>query len=495
MAALPENPEVQKWGCMKLSLCGGHERAAAEAEAPRLIAAAMKQHEQNGQIQDWGSQAFAAFCAGADPESCSRKDGAVAEGAVEVLVKAAVSKKASAKRQAIGALGSLFRGEDVGCMQRAARLVEARVPQLLEQALKDDESSRTVRKVFGALAELVQVVPEQLSPEMLELVERALAANAGYEEIQRLGERIQQAAPQRECSKDKPTYWSGHIGDEGWAACPVTGETLSALRTMFVVNHPAELGRGRDADSYPRKYNDLRVHCAWRIEHEDGWDSFALERSKVQKTMKRLRQQGVPVQRWQSKLEEASKSLPGSTYLRETGERFLLHGCSPEVVLGILHSGFDDKVTKKGMFGAGCYFAEDPEKADQYARPDPHHKASGLEELHARLYNGENTHPEGDVFYCFAVRVVCGACVQTKGLDKSRPTKDALSGEEIFFNADLKQLVEIPGTTPPERYHTLVVNPTSESTGRSVYRNREVISFKGAMTYAEYLIAFTRELT
>ena len=157
--------------------------------------------------------------AGADPESCSRKDGAVAEGAVEVLVKAAVSKKAarkedkreiigmrrrqasavaeyaferrtytkahmratipgvclgrisrsvscvrcpkadsvlwggsalklqfskaSAKRQAIGALGSLFRGEDVGCMQRAARLVEARVPQLLEQALKDDESSRT----------------------------------------------------------------------------------------------------------------------------------------------------------------------------------------------------------------------------------------------------------------------------------------------------------------------------------------------------------------
>ena len=61
---------------------------------------------------------------------------------------------------------------------------------------------------------------------------------------------------------------------------------------MFVVNHPAELGRGRDADSYPRKYNDLRVHCAWRIEHEDGWDSFALERSKVQKTMKRLRQQG-----------------------------------------------------------------------------------------------------------------------------------------------------------------------------------------------------------
>lgn len=62
-------------------------------------------------------------------------------------------------------------------------------------------------------------------------MERALDANAGNQDIQRLGERIQQAAPQRECSKDKPTYWSGHIGDEGWAACPVTGETLSALRS------------------------------------------------------------------------------------------------------------------------------------------------------------------------------------------------------------------------------------------------------------------------
>lgn len=42
------------------------------------------------------------------------------------------------------------------------------------------------------------------------------------------------------------------------------------------------------------------------------------------------------------------------------------------------------------MFGAGCYFAEDPEKIDQYVRPDPHHNAPGLEELHSRLYTDGN---------------------------------------------------------------------------------------------------------
>jgi len=48
------------------------------------------------------------------------------------------------------------------------------------------------------------------------------------------------------------------------------------------------------------------------------------------------------------------------------------------------------------MFGAGCYFAEDVEKVDQYARPDKgpegpdHEKLAGL---HARLYKDGRTHP------------------------------------------------------------------------------------------------------
>lgn len=52
-----------------MSLCAGFESAAAEAKAPKLIIAAMKAHVENAQIQDWGSQALAAFCAFATSSS------------------------------------------------------------------------------------------------------------------------------------------------------------------------------------------------------------------------------------------------------------------------------------------------------------------------------------------------------------------------------------------------------------------------------------------
>ena len=52
-------------------------------------------------------------------------------------------------------------------------------------------------------------------------VERTLAAHSDYEEIQRLGQQILLAAPQRECPKENPTYWSGHISDLGFVGVQV----------------------------------------------------------------------------------------------------------------------------------------------------------------------------------------------------------------------------------------------------------------------------------
>lgn len=61
----------------------------------------------------------------------------------------------------------------------------------------------------------------------------------------------------------------------------------------------------------------------------------------------------------------------------------------------------------------------------------------------------------------------------------------------------MKQLVEIPGTTPPERYQTLVVNVNKEfiKGERRVYRNREFVSFNRVAIYPEYVVAFLRKLT
>ena len=139
------------------------------------------------------------------------------------------------------------------------------------------------------------------------------------------------------------------------------------------------------------------------------------------------------------------------------------------------------------MFGAGNYFAEAPEKIDQYTRPDEGLETPGLEELHSRLYRaGGNFHPGEDIFYCFLVRVTCGACLQTKGLDKER-LRDVVTGQEVFLNNDRRELSRVPGATPTFSYHTLVVN-----LGAAVLRFREFISFSGIRIYPEYLIAYRR---
>ncbi|CAK9118203.1 unnamed protein product, partial [Durusdinium trenchii] len=296
MAALPENAGVQKWGCIKLTHCTDHETLAADAL--QLVVAALRTHWTNPQVQDWASRALATLCSGMDRASCARKEEAVAEGALEALVKSARSKEVTVKRSAIGALGTLCCGEDVGRPQRVMRALEAQALEILQQTLKTDDSSRTIRKVFAALAQLMEAAPEEVSSgETLELVEKAMAVRHDNLEIQQVGRHIQQVAVPRDCAKEKPSYWSGRATDaSGWSVCPVTdATTLNALRKMFLVDHPEDLGKGRDADKYSWEYDNLQIHYAWRVEHEDCWDLYAIERAKTQKMLRRLRQQGVPI--------------------------------------------------------------------------------------------------------------------------------------------------------------------------------------------------------
>ena len=58
--------------------------------------------------------------------------------------------------------------------------------------------------------------------------------------------------------------------------------------------------------------------------------------------------------------QTACRKMPGHLY-SEVGERYLLHGTSPDHLLDILQQGFSEKLASlKGMFGAGNYFAEAP---------------------------------------------------------------------------------------------------------------------------------------
>jgi len=305
-----------------------------------------------------------------------------------------------------------------------------------------------------------------------------------------LREKLSQPSIPKQLPKEVPSYWSGQDLDQGWIAVPVAEEIFQKLSALFVVTQPRELGTGRDAASYSRAYSNLKLWCAWRIEHQSLWDKYVAERNDVVRHLRQLERSSIETPQWRSKLEDATVGMPDEL-CAPIGERYLLHGTKPEVLLDILHQGFNDKLASlRGMFGAGAYFAEDPEKIDQYTREDPGHEAPGLERLHSRLYRaGGHQHPGDDIFYCFVVRVTCGACFLSRGFKDS--LRDHDSDFQVFVNEDRRELSAVPGSDPRIPYHTLVVQTGKEAKKR-IERFLEVISFSANRAYPEYLLAYQR---
>lgn len=175
----------------------------------------------------------------------------------------------------------------------------------------------------------------------------------------------------------------------------------------------------------------------------------------------------------------------GSPAPPEVNEGWFLHGTKPETVLQILSHGLSERMCG-GKFGKGVYLAEDPEKADQYATPDSKYCSEGLlADLHRRLYRkGSRTrHPGEDLFYMFVVRAVGGIPTLTKDGEKDmdRPLQN------VFASAEKRDLSEVPGVTPPMRFHSLVVE-----LGDKIKRFREFVHFDSSRLIVEHLVAYKR---
>eukprot|EP00747_Dinoflagellata_sp_TGD_P006167 gnl/TRDRNA2_/TRDRNA2_115852_c1_seq1.p1 gnl/TRDRNA2_/TRDRNA2_115852_c1~~gnl/TRDRNA2_/TRDRNA2_115852_c1_seq1.p1 ORF type:complete len:343 (+),score=29.23 gnl/TRDRNA2_/TRDRNA2_115852_c1_seq1:50-1030(+) len=310
-----------------------------------------------------------------------------------------------------------------------------------------------------------------------------------------------------------PAYWTGNFLPQGWTLHPLRWEAFAAVCDLFRVRAPSELGCGRDAHRYHRTYCDLKVHCAWRIEHTDLWHRYVSEKRLIARHMRSLKDCGVTCPLICTKLDAEAARMPGRKE-PDCNEVFFLHGTKPQLVLPILHNGFNDRMTKaEGAFGAGIYLAEDPEKIDQYGCSDSKYEAPGLEDLHARLYRpGGNSHPDDDLFYCFVVRAACGATLTTKGLDqlcaacrsggtwsssaricavcgfdRDPPMADCDTGAILFETPERRELIQVPGSVPPIHFHSLLVE-----TGKAVKRFRECIIYDANRIYAEYLLAYRR---
>jgi len=256
------------------------------------------------------------------------------------------------------------------------------------------------------------------------------------------------------------------------ALVPNHGGEMHAIRTLFRVTDPHNLGKGRDMKSF-QPYSDLEVVHAWRI--TQPMQVYGNKMARACNDMNAMSKAGVSLRPTYTSLDNCG--LPALD--DAANEHRLLHGVKPEIVSSILQNGFHiDPRSCGGLFGKGVYFAEMPSKVDQYCTSD----VGGHHDLNQMLYANSGIPHPGEVFYCFAVRVTVGAALHTQDGEH-----DMNRGASIWGSGDKHILTAAPGTSPPVHYHTLVVE-----TGEKVLRHREFVIFDADRTSLEYLIAFRR---
>merc|ERR1712007_4912 len=111
-------------------------------------------------------------------------------------------------------------------------------------------------------------------------------------------------------------------------------------------------------------------------------------------------------------------------------------------------------------------------------------KDQGLQDLHSHLFQrGGFTKPDEELFYCFLVRTARGWPVFTNDGRTNLHDLDEL----VYASDDRRELATIKGSSPPIRYHALVVE-----LGKALKRFREFVVFNSSQCYTEYLLAYKR---
>eukprot|EP00966_Prymnesium_polylepis_P198854 4608806-Prymnesium_polylepis.1 len=231
----------------------------------------------------------------------------------------------------------------------------------------------------------------------------------GYNDTKKISAR---GRPQRSPARTEgslvnlPAHWSGRYAANDFACFPVNPKVLHALKGVFDVSDPEQLGIGRDVPIGPWKNASsakkrLQLAAAWRIENPRLWKQYLSARDSVAEEVKQLyakyKLHRKPLKtKLDAKLQEFRHAAKEAFDVPDAKETFLLHGTKPEVLLTVLSNGPSDKFSG-GLFGEGIYLAETPTKNDQYTTIDEECISSStgnaeVAALHERLYRS-TTHP------------------------------------------------------------------------------------------------------
>ena len=141
----------------------------------------------------------------------------------------------------------------------------------------------------------------------------------------------------------------------------------------------------------------------------------------------------------------------------KSNEHLLFHGTKPAAVSTLCNRGFDERVGRLGgLFGAGCYFAENSSKSDEYV-------------------------PAGAKQYMFLCRVVLGTPFVTPGTHRQLRRPPCV---QDHFDA-----------WPPcghDRNDSLLAVTQATDPSARLFAFREFVVYDHSQCYPEYLIEYER---
>ena len=351
--------------------------------------------------------------------------------------------------------------------------------------------------------EFVLLFDRASSPDGIEfaLVQTANGTR-GYVQMSYLQKEATQPMP-LESELHMPFYWEQRLARntlDGFAAIPLLDEAvLQTLQGFLVPPDASRFGQRcwplRSDEQHTPPYTALKLRRAWRLENPDNFVQYAIAGRQVARECQKLPHDAMQrAVTCTASLLTASlaKQLPGRQR-QESNEAILLHGTSPEALVGILSVGMNERFSGKlgSNFGDGIYLAEDPVKADQYAgvdgsydRKNPLHQRLFLDAQVANKDDAALLHPGCEMRYILVCRVCMGATLRVDDFKNQAINLDDCS-LTAFSTPTFRELNFIKGVSPPTPHHSLLVEK-----GMAAKHFREIVIFHGQYIYPEYLIAY-----
>jgi len=167
-----------------------------------------------------------------------------------------------------------------------------------------------------------------------------------------------------------PLYWKQPFEEFIYTQVPTASDTFNEINRYFqntIVTHNGRHGFVAGLQIQPTSFEVKEI---FQVQSKNLWTRYVLEKARLLNEYK-----SAPLEDSPLGIQLVNYPLLTPVLDRTVNEVYLFHGTSVEVANLILEGGFESRhvsevvtgTQTKAMFGAGCYFAENSSKSNQYA--------------------------------------------------------------------------------------------------------------------------------